>query len=189
MKVFTKLRRYEIPGNSNDHQAEIATQSKFIDPGGSLGIPPSKRDKPIMWVTTSQTDTTLWTKCLRHIHRHAEPTLRTCGQCMFCFAMLLVLSGIALCIWGFVGEPIYIFQIVGPTCIGCGFLIYFLGCMLCYRKHPQFERSIRIRSQNEKTRQIIDFLKNKDAVEIIQNGPNVLEDFREIASKIIYSNQ
>ena len=81
--------------------------------------------KPIhvMWVTAPSTQpqspcTAAAAKFWRHFYRLAQPTLQTLGQCMFGLAMLFIIAGIALCIWGYVGTAIRPFQIFGPVCIG-----------------------------------------------------------------------
>lgn len=54
----------------------------------------------------------------RQCYKVAIPVLGLMGQCMFGLAMLFIVAGIALCIWGYVGTSITPFQIAGPICIG-----------------------------------------------------------------------
>ena len=190
MKVFTKLRQYGAPSAS--HHADIPDsiydiQDRSLETCRPLGLPDiSTHNQTLMWVTTSPTQPqSLCASCWRHFYRLAQPTVRTLGQCMFGIAMLFIMTGIALCIWGFVGDSIKPFQIYGPVCIGAGFFIYIIGCVLCCREYPAFERILHKKARQEKTRRAVDLLGDKDVVEWIQNEPEVY-DFREVATRILH---
>ena len=128
---------------------------------------------------------TLCTSCYRRLYSVAQSLLPIFGQCMFGVAMLLIMAGIALCIWGYVGEDIRPFQIFGPVSIGVGFLIYFVGCLICCREYSAFERNAKERAKREKARRGLDILADEDIVQWIQNEPEMYDDFKQVAAQIL----
>lgn len=121
----------------------------------------------------------------RCFYRFAQPTLRTMGQCMFGLAMLIIIAGIALCIWGYVGAAIVQFQVLGPVCIGIGVLIYVVGCIMCCREYPAFEKALRVKAKQEKTRRAIELLADREVVEWIQEEPELYQQFKFVSDTII----
>ena len=99
--------------------------------------------------------------------------------------MLFIIAGIALCIWGYLGTAIRPFQIFGPVCIGVGIAIYVLGCILCCREYPEYERSLRETERQEKVRRALKTMSEKEAIEWIQQEPEVYDDFRQLAMQIL----
>ena len=61
------------------------------------------------------------------------------SQLLFVVAMIFLLAGVAMCIWGYLGIAIRPFQIFGPACIGAGFSVYLFGCLLCCRHRSAYE--------------------------------------------------
>lgn len=145
----------------------------------------------VMWVTApnaSQPQTPCAAaaqSCCRACYRIAQPTLRTLGQCMFGIAMLFIIAGIALCIWGYVGTPIRPFQIFGPVCVGIGLLIYVVGCVLCCRQFPAFERTLQKKAQQENARKAVELLGKAEVIDWIHGEPEVYEQFRLVAAKVL----
>ena len=121
----------------------------------------------------------------RSIYRLWKPTLRTVGQCLFGLAMLFLIAGIALCIWGYLGTAIRPFQIFGPVCIGIGVVIYIIGCILCCRDYPDYEHNLKENEKKEKARQAIKILKQKDVIEWIQGEPEIYDEFKQLASQVL----
>ena len=92
-------------------------------PSVGPGQPDSCKPAHVMWVTANTTQPTspctgAAKACCRHCYKFAIPALGLLGQCMFGIAMLFIISGVALCIWGYAGTSILSFQIAGPICIG-----------------------------------------------------------------------
>ena len=145
----------------------------------------------VMWVTapSSTQPQTLCTAAARSFWRYfycvAQPALRSLGQCMFGLAILFIIAGIALCIWGYVGTPIRPFQIFGPVCIGIGLLIYIIGCLLCCREYPAFEKTLQKKVQQEKARRAVELLGKPEVIEWIQGEPELYDDFRIVATKML----
>ena len=108
---------------------------------------------------------------------------------MFGVAMLLIMAGIALCIWGYVGEDIRPFQIFGPVSIGVGFVIYFIGCLLCCREYTAFEKSVQQRAKREKARKALQLLSDNEVVQWIQSEAEMYEDLKQVASQILSQPQ
>ena len=121
----------------------------------------------------------------RSIYRLWKPTLRTVGQCLFGLAMLFLIAGIALCIWGYLGTAIRPFQIFGPVCIGIGVIVYIIGCLLCCRDYPDYEHNLKESERKEKTRQAIKTLKQKDVIEWMQGEPEIYEEFKQLAVQVL----
>ena len=99
--------------------------------------------------------------------------------------MLLIITGIALCIWGYLGTAIRPFQIYGPVCIGAGLAVYVLGCILCCREYPNYERRLAEQRKHEVVRRALDTLKDRDMISWLQGEPELHEEFRQIAKEII----
>ena len=113
------------------------------------------------------------------------PTLRTIGQCLFGLAMMCIIAGIALCIWGYLGEAIRPFQIFGPVCIGGGLVIYVIGCILCCREYPSYEKNLIEAERQEKARKALNTLAQKEVIEWLQGEPDLYEEFRQISAQIL----
>ena len=123
--------------------------------------------------------------CCRLLWRAAGPALRVLGQCMYGLAMLTIIAGIALCIWGYVGTPIRQFQIVGPLCIAVGVLVYVMGCVLCCREFPAFDRTLKRREKEEKIRQAVDLLGQAEIIEWIRSDPQLYNELRTKTSRVL----
>lgn len=191
MKWFTKLRHYNVPDpgqpTASTSLSEQRPHTSYHSCGHGSSAPGHTAPKAFMWVTSCPNEPkSPMRSCWRHLYQVALPTLRTLGQCMFGFAMLFIIAGIALCIWGYVGTAIKPFQIFGPLCIAIGCLIYVSGCILCCREYPAFERTLQRKAREEKTRRSIDFLGTPEVIEWIQTEPEVFEEFREISTRILY---
>ena len=95
--------------------------------------------------------------------RFCKPSLRTVGQCLFGLAMLFLIAGIALCIWGYLGTAIRPFQIFGPVCIGIGVVVYIIGCLLCCKEYPDYNAKLKeTRSKAHVTEAIKNLEANRD---------------------------
>ena len=123
-----------------------------------------------------------WTN---RVYRILVPTLKVFGQCMLGLAIILILIGVALCIWGYVGEPIRPFQIFGPLCIAIGLLIYISGCIMCCRKHPTCSRTLGDKVKKERIQEAITLLMDGGIISYIQKEPDLLEDFKEVTSRVL----
>jgi hypothetical protein len=76
-------------------------------------------------------------------------------------------------------------QIFGPVCVGVGLLIYVAGCVLCCREFPAFERTLARKAQQEHARQAVQLLAKPDVIDWIQGEPEVYDQFRLVAAKIL----
>lgn len=191
------INSYPAPGTSTKKnkrskkkKRKVETPATTLD-NSSYNVPldekPSFPD-PLMWEhkhpPVSQCTSAVLLFC-RSLYRLWKPTLRTVGQCLFGLAMLFLIAGIALCIWGYLGTAIRQFQIFGPVCIGIGVVVYIIGCILCCRDYPDYELNLKETERQEKARQAMKTLKQKEVIEWIQGEPEVYDEFKELAIQIL----
>ncbi|ELU01264.1 hypothetical protein CAPTEDRAFT_224312 [Capitella teleta] len=176
MRLFTKLRHY-------GPDPQVPTASTSLSPQGPTYDSCSSAH---MWVSSVRPKNNESSSCCSGCARMLRPTLQALSQCMFGLAMLFLISGIALCIWGYVGTAIRPFQISGPVCIGAGCLIYVSGCVLCCRETPAFERTLERKAREDRTRRAIEVLAGSDVIDWIQSEPELYEDFRELSTRILH---
>ena len=120
--------------------------------------------------------------------RFCKPTLRTVGQCLFGLAMLFLIAGIALCIWGYLGTAITPFQLFGPICIGLGIVIYVIGCILCCKEYPDYDTKLKESQRKEAVTEALKTLKQVSLIQWMQGEPEIYEEFKELATRILNTN-
>ena len=102
--------------------------------------------------------------------------------------MLFLIAGIALCIWGYLGTAIRLFQILGPVCIGIGIVVYIIGCILCCKEYPDYDVKLRETHRKAHIKEAIKTLKQTGVIQWIQGEPEVYEEFKELAMQVLNTN-
>ena len=123
--------------------------------------------------------------CCQPICRIFRPVYRIFSQCIFGFAMLFIIIGVALCIWGYIGEKIRAFQILGPSLIGSGLLVYVIGCVLCCKDYPVFAKKLQEKHRREKTDKILQFLSRPEVINYLRSEPKAYSEFKILSNKIL----
>ncbi len=180
---------YSLDQNLSSQMPSCPRSAGSCKSSSSMGtLNPLPRDEIVMWVSSPATPEGRWDSvrvCLARARGYL-PGVKTVGQCLFGLAMLLLMAGIALCIWGFVGTAIPPFQIAGPLCLGIGLLIYAMGCVLCCRERPVFSGRLEKEALRHQTRQALRVLERDDVIRLIQDDPSMYSDFRQLSHGIFH---
>ena len=101
--------------------------------------------------------------------------------------MLFLIAGIALCIWGYLGTAIRSFQIFGPVSIGLGIVIYIIGCILCCKEYPD-DIKLKETQEREAVTEALNTLKQPGVLQWMQSDPEICEEFKDLATKVLNIN-
>ena len=90
-----------------------------------------------------------------------------------------------MCIWGYVGNTIYAFQIAGPLCVGAGILIYTTGFFVCCIDCLNYERVLGQKTLERKATNALNYLAKEEVIKWLQSKHTILEKFRKLSSSIL----
>ena len=139
-----------------------------------------------IWVTRPIRPASPFQTCCGRVYRiFLEPFFYAAGQCAFGIAMLSIITGVALCIWGYMGSSNDPFKIAGPLCIGIGVLIYVVGCFVCCGECSRYEKALAQRALENKTTSVLDHLAKDEVIRWMQSDQRVYEEFRQLSSSIL----
>ena len=139
-----------------------------------------------IWVTTPSKPKNPLQSCFARIHIVLiQPFFYACGQFAFGFAMISIIAGIAMCIWGFVGSSIRPFQISGPLCISVGILIYIIGCFVTCGEFSHFQKALTQKALQDRTTHALNHLAKEEVIKWIQTEHETLEEFRQLSLVIL----
>ena len=138
------------------------------------------------WVpTSSELHNPLQTCCARIYIVLLKPFFYASGQFAFGFAMISIITGIAMCILGFVGSSIRPFQIAGPLCISVGILVYIIGCLVSCGEFSYFQNALTQKALHDRTTHALNHLAKEDVIKWIQTEHETLEEFRQLSLVIL----
>ena len=139
-----------------------------------------------LWDTEqSEPQTSLKSRCTKLYAGFLKPFFYATGQCTFGMAMISIIAGITMCIWGFAGSSIRIFQIAGPLCITAGVLIYVIGCFVCCGECSHLERALAQKALKNKTTNVLGYLAKEEVIRWIQTEQKIFEEFRQVSVAIL----
>ena len=142
------------------------------------------------WLTARiEPQSSLKSRCTRLYTGFLAPFFYSTGQCGFGLAMISIIAGVTLCIWGFAGSSTRAFQIAGPLCITAGVLIYIIGCFVCCGECSNLENALAQKALENKTTNALGYLAKEEVIRWIQTEQNIFEEFRQVSVAILNSNR